>query len=215
MQNSKILEMLNAGKIEELKSLLQDEIYTESLKGKSNAKKRYTAMKKYLNTISSDAVIPQKPCKVKFDGEEYNSFLNSYSFVLTKEPCGEITMFEDAEKYPDVAKMINKERYLGTFDMNKVLGEAKSKGYKYSKNAINENKFLLKIGNSYFRIGLVDVTYSVINNNKEVGIYKTGGRKDFLILENDLGIAVILPVWVDMKTIGDTIVIDSEIEDHE
>ena len=44
MQNTKVLEMINNGQIEELKSLLQDEIFTDSLKGDGNAKKRYSAM---------------------------------------------------------------------------------------------------------------------------------------------------------------------------
>ena len=47
MKNTKVLEMLNDGKIEELKALLQDEIFAEGLKGNGNAKKRYSAMKKY------------------------------------------------------------------------------------------------------------------------------------------------------------------------
>ena len=46
MQNTKVLEMINNGQIEELKALLQDEIFTDSLKGNGNAKKRYSAMKK-------------------------------------------------------------------------------------------------------------------------------------------------------------------------
>ena len=33
MQNTKVLEMINNGQIEELKTLLQDEIFTDSLKG--------------------------------------------------------------------------------------------------------------------------------------------------------------------------------------
>ena len=43
MQSIKVLEMLEAGRIEELKALLQDEIYQESLKNRPNAKKRYTS----------------------------------------------------------------------------------------------------------------------------------------------------------------------------
>ena len=49
MRSVKVLEMLNEGKIDELKNKLQDEIYTDSLKGKPTAKKRYAAMKKYFS----------------------------------------------------------------------------------------------------------------------------------------------------------------------
>ena len=45
MKSSRVLEMLNQNRIDELKVELQDEIFTESLKTKPNAKKRYTAMK--------------------------------------------------------------------------------------------------------------------------------------------------------------------------
>lgn len=46
MKSSKVLEMLEQNRIEELKAELQDEIFTESLKSKPDAKKRYAAMKK-------------------------------------------------------------------------------------------------------------------------------------------------------------------------
>ena len=41
MQNTKILEMLNNGQIEELKALIQEEIFTNELKSKPGAKQRY------------------------------------------------------------------------------------------------------------------------------------------------------------------------------
>lgn len=61
--------MLNDGKIEDLKKTLQDEIYQESLKGKPNAKKRYTAMKKYFGYYNSGREAMQKPCVIEFEGE--------------------------------------------------------------------------------------------------------------------------------------------------
>ena len=67
MRSVKVLEMINEGKIDELKNKLQDEIYTDSLKGKSTAKKHYTAMKKYFSYTSSDRECCQKPCKIVFD----------------------------------------------------------------------------------------------------------------------------------------------------
>ena len=53
MLASKVLEMLNQGRIEELKIELQDEIYKNSLLSKTDAKKRYAAMKRYLKNIYS------------------------------------------------------------------------------------------------------------------------------------------------------------------
>ena len=89
MKNTKVLEMLNDGKIEELKALLQDEIYTEGLKGNGNAKKRYSAMKKYFTYTKHKNPALNMPCIVDYDGGEYTSFINSYSFALTKEKVDE------------------------------------------------------------------------------------------------------------------------------
>jgi hypothetical protein len=138
MQNSKILEMLDKGQTEELKGLLQDEIYANSLKSNPSAKKRYAAMKRYLKTISESRPILTKPCEVEFEGDKYNSFTNSYSLVLTKESCGEIPMCDEPNRYPDVTRLVHRAGDLETVNFNKVLAEAKSKGYKYSKNAIHK-----------------------------------------------------------------------------
>ena len=53
MRNTLVLEMLNAGRIDELKKILEDEIYEDSLKVKPGAKKRYAAMKKYFKYHTS------------------------------------------------------------------------------------------------------------------------------------------------------------------
>ena len=94
MNSSKALEMLNNGRIEDLKKALQDEIYNESLKGKPNAKKRYAAMKKYFTLVDNPREICKKPCEILYNGKSYHSFTNSYSLALTTESCGEIEMFE-------------------------------------------------------------------------------------------------------------------------
>ena len=53
MNNTKILEMLNNGQIEELKEKIQDEIFQNELKKSdgTNAKKRHTAMKRYFKYV--------------------------------------------------------------------------------------------------------------------------------------------------------------------
>ena len=196
MKSSKVLEMLNQNRIEELKAELQDEIFTESLKGNANAKKRYAAMKRYLKTISESRPILTKPCEVEFEGEKYNSFTNSYSLVLTKETCGEIPMCEEPNRYPDVARLIVTGGEEGKIDFNKVLAEAKSKGYKYSKNAIHSNEYLMHYNGAYFRIALVDITYGIIDEGEETTVYFNGKLRP-LTIKNDLGIGIILPIRYD------------------
>lgn len=196
MKNSKVLEMLNQNRIEELKAELQDEIFTESLKGKPNAKKRYAAMKRYLKTISESRPILTKPCEVDFEGSKYNSFTNSYSLVLTTESCGELEMCSEPDRYPDVGRLITFYGEEDRIDFNKVLAEAKSKGYKYTKNAIHNNDYLMHYNGAYFRIALVDITYSIIDKGEETTVWFNGKLRP-LTIHNDLGIGIILPIRYD------------------
>lgn len=196
MKNTKVLEMLNNGRIKELKEALKDEVYTDSLKANPSQKKRYAAMKRYLKTISDSRTILTKPCEVEFEGEKYNSFTNAYSLVLTKESCGELEMCNEPERYPDVTRLIIRGGDIGTINFNKVLAEAKSKGYKYTKNAIFNNNYLMRYNDSYFRIALVDITYGVIDEGKEIEVYFNGKNRP-MVIQNDLGIGMILPIRAD------------------
>lgn len=107
MRNQKILEMLNDGRIEELKVALQEEIYEESLKLKPNEKKRYAAMRKYFTYVNQTRECLRKPCTVEFENKRYTSFTNSWSLVLTTESCGEVELFDEEHgKYPDVGRLL-------------------------------------------------------------------------------------------------------------
>ena len=196
MKSSKVLEMLQQNRIEELKAELQDEIFTESLKSKPSAKKRYAAMKRYLKTISESRPILTKPCPVEFEGVKYNSFTNSYSLVLTTEDCGELEMCDEPDRYPNVTRLIPSGGEEGKIDFNRVLAEAKSKGYKYTKNAIYSNGYLMRYNGAYFRLALVDVTYGVINDEKATDVLFNGKNRP-LTIKNDLGIGIILPIRYD------------------
>lgn len=193
MKNSRVLEMLKENRIEELKAELQDEIFTESLKGNANAKKRYAAMKRYLKTISESRPILTKPCEVEFEGSKYNAFTNSCSLVLTTESCGEIPMCEEPDRYPQVNRLISFEGEEGRINFNKVLAEAKSKGYKYSKNAIHSNDYLMRYNGAYFRMALVDITYGILDEGKETHVWFNGKNRP-LTIHNELGIGIVLPI---------------------
>lgn len=207
MKNSIVLEMLNQGRIEELKAELQDEIFTESLKGNPTAKKRYAAMKRYLKTISEARPILTKPCEVEFEGAKYNSFTNSYSLVLTTEGCGELEMCDEPSRYPDVTRLINFNNDIEKVNLNRVLAEAKSKGYKYSKKEIHSNDFLMHYKEAYFRIALVDITYGVIDEGKEIDVYYFGKLRPITI-KNDLGVGIILPIRYDEEHFEGSVVIE-------
>lgn len=197
MRNSKVLEMLNKGQLDELKAALQDEIYQESLKGKPTAKKRYAAMKKYLNTISQAREILTKPCKVDFQGTEYAAFCNAFSLALTKESCGEIPMCDEPDRYPKVTSLVKFDGEEDTIDFTKVMAEAKSKGYKYTKNMIYNNDYLMHFKGSYYRLGLIDTTFGIIDEGKPVTVFKERVRNRPMTIVNDIGIAVVMPVRLD------------------
>lgn len=209
MRNEKVLEMLNEGKIDDLKVALHDEIYEEALKSKLGAKKRYAAMKKYFKLTDSVREVCQKPCKIIFDGKDYNSFTNSYSLVLTTESCGEIIMFDtETGNYPDISRLIDLTGIEGTIDFEKVIAEAKSKGYKLKKSEMMNNNYLMLYNGAYFRIALIDSTYGIIANGQPSYVYHGGGRKGTLTIKNDIGICVIMPVFIEGEPDESTIVIE-------
>lgn len=208
MRNSEMLEMLNNGQIEKLKAALKDEIYAESLKGKPTAKKRYAAMKRYLKTISESRPILTKPCAIEYEGEQYNSFTNSYSLVLTKESCGEIEMCEEPDRYPDVKRLIPTSGEEGQINFNRVLAEAKSLGYKYTKTSIHNNDYLMRYNGGYFRMALVDVTYGVIAEDTPTDVIFSGKLRP-LTIKNDLGIGIILPIRYDGEEPEHVAIIDA------
>ena len=196
MKSSKVLEMLNMNRIDELKKALQDEIFTESLKGKPDAKKRYSAMKKYLSYTDSLREILKKPCEVEIEGNKYTSFCNGYSLALTRETAGEIELCDDPSHYPPVNNLLRYDGEEGKIDFGRVLAEAKSKGYKLKKSEIHSNDYLMQYGGAYFRIGLIDITYSIVDDGKEAIVYHVNGSRKPLTVTTDIGVCVIMPVFL-------------------
>lgn len=209
MKSSKVLEMLNKNRIEELKAELQDEIFKESLKGKPDAKKRYTAMKRYLSYTTSAREVLKKACEVEIDGNKYMAFCNSYSLALTKETCGELPVCDETDNYPDISRLITYDGKEGTIDINEVIALAKSKGYKLTKNAMYSNDYLLHYSGAYFRIALLDLTYSIINDGKDAIVYHVDGSRLSMTITTDIGVGVVMPVFIDGKP-EDSVVIETE-----
>jgi len=212
MQNTKILEMLNNRQIEELKTLIQDEIFTEGLKSKHGAKQRYAAMKKYFSYIKGNGnKACTMPCQIDFDGKKYTSFINGFSIALTKETSGEMELFEDADKYLNVEKMITFDGEEKEIDFNKIIAEAKSKGCKLKKSEVeqgNDFKYVFHYDNAYFKVGLLDSTYSIINNGEKATVWHHGNRKEYspIIIKNDIGICVVLPFNYDREKHNVTVI---------
>lgn len=196
MRNSKVLEMLELGKIEELERMLRDEIYEEALKAKPGAKKRYSAMKKYFKYHKPIREYLQKPCPVEFEGREYISFTNSWSLVLTTEDCGEIELFDETtDNYPDVTRLLRFDGFKKKIDFHKVIAEAKSKGYRLNKGEVDYHfKYLMLYDGTYYKLGLIDASFGIIDDGESIITYHPDGEKMPLTMKNDIGICMIMPV---------------------
>lgn len=219
MNNTKILEMLNNGQIEELKEKIQDEIFQDELKrsGGANAKKRYSAMKryfKYVGGFDDRLLYPYKNLPVEIHGEkkEMNCFIDMNSFVLTTESIGTMEDFDsiaDGKEYFNVQKLINIPIDYEEVDLNKVLSAAKAKGYKYKGSELDSYKFTYAwhYKDAYYKVGILDQAYSIVNDGKKAKLYYTSNVL-ILYIETSIGLAAILPMHWDTGT--GKIVIETE-----
>ena len=213
MQNTKILEMINNGQIEELKKLIQEEIFTDGLKSKPGAKQRYAAMKKYFSYVKNNNKALEKPCVIDFEGEKYTSFVNGYSIALTKEASGEMELFEDSDKYLNVEKMVVLDGEEKEIDFNAIIAEAKSKGHKLKKSEVETGgdfKYIFHYDDAYFKIGLLDAAYSIINDGNKTMVWHSGSseRKKYspIVIKNSLGFCLLLPFNYDHVKEGVTVI---------
>lgn len=198
MRSVKALELINKGNIDELKTLLEDEVYQDNLKNKPNAKKRYTAMKKYFNYTNNTRECLQKPCVIEFEDKFYTSFTNSWSLVLTNEPTAEIELFNKEQgTYPDVCRLLHFDGIKRKIDFNKVIAEAKSKGYKLNKTEVGPGfKYLMLYDGTYYKIGLIDISYGIIDSGEPALTYHPDGERMPLTIQTGFGICMIMPVFM-------------------
>ena len=190
--------MLRAGQIEELKQALSDEVYQEALSNKAGSKQRYAAMKKYFGYINTVRESLQKPCLIEFEGKDYISFCNSHSIALTKEDCGTIELFTDVDRYPDVSRLIHFEGVERQVDFSTIFADAKSKGYKLKKDEVNHKaKYLLEYDGLYFKLGLLDATFSIINDGEIATVYNKAKDGTPITIKTSIGVCVVMPIRIE------------------
>jgi len=211
MQNTKILEMLNSGKTEELKTMLQDEIFQDGIKTIPDAKKRYAAMKKYFKFQENTNESLQKPCKINYQGEDYYSFIDGYSIALTKESIGEIAEYDNSnDNYYKVDKLLSYSGYKNKMiNLNTVLAEAKSQGYKFNKKEVgsgNDFSYVWYFENAYFKFGILEQAFSIINDGEEAEIYYSGKETSPIFIQTSIGICCILPVRMESNGNGKKVI---------
>jgi serine/threonine-protein kinase RIO1 len=55
----------------------------------------------------------------------------------------------------------------------------------------------MRYDGAYFRIALLDITYGVINDGKEARVYHKEGSRYAITITTDIGVAVVMPVFID------------------
>lgn len=191
----------------------EDEVFQESI-GKSDAKKRYAAMKRFFKHIEKGYekdIRFLKPCEVTIHGKDYISFMTPLMLALTTESVGTIEMF-DKEKdgqYFNIENIVDySQMEKSMVNFNKVLALAKAKGYKLKKSEsgrTNNFNYVFHYKSDYYKIGQLDVAYGIIAEDGESEVYKSETNKSPLIIKNDIGIALLLPINGDFS---DKVVID-------
>lgn len=199
MKSQHILEMLNEGKIEDLKALLSEEIYKSEMQDKGG-KARYSAMKRYYRFADKDKVeMLKKPCKdIEYKGKLYNCFIDGYCFTVTSENIGNMETYDNTNNdYYNINKLISFNGDMEKLNLNSILATAKSKGYKYKKSEVDTINavYYLKYKGSYYKIGLLDKAYAIINDGGEAEVYYSG-KRNVLIIKNNIGIAGICPIII-------------------
>lgn len=210
MKNERILELINNGEITELKKCIQEEIYISTLEKTSEKKERFAAMKRYFRYSYDNREALNKPCEnVELNtflvSGKYNCFVDGYSFVCTTEGLGTLEKFDTSkEKYFDMNNLLSVKDYeTERIDIRKILADAKSKGYKFKKDEVVRNgdfTYLFKYkpmknfpSYGYFKIGLLEKAYSIIDDGEPAEVYFTG-NKSLLFIKTSIGVCGVLPV---------------------
>lgn len=205
MQNELILQYLNEERIEDLKKKIAEEIYEKELKKSigASAAKRYAAMKRYFkySDKNKDArlIYPCTNVRVNTWGKEavYNCFCDSYTFVMTNENIGELTDYRSVKDndYFDFSRIFsNAEKESGIVDLSSVLAKAKAKGYRLKKKEYTDFAYAWKYKDAYFKVGLLDLAFAIINDGNKVKVHYTDPGS-IMIIETSIGFAGILPFY--------------------
>lgn len=201
MKSVVVLEMINNGEIDLLKELLAREVYEESLARGGGAKNRYAAMKRFFKFELNGREMYQKPCRgVEVFGVSYNSFIDGYTFALTVESTGTLDALDNPDGYFKFESIISECSHgeMEEVDLNAVLADGKSKGYKFKKSEVvlgDGNQYLLKYKDAYLKFGLFDKAFSVVNDGQPARVYYTG-ETGVLLIETSVGMAGICPLRV-------------------
>ena len=191
MEVRKVLELVEAGELQELKALCKEELYTNALAKKAGAKQRYSAMKRYLKGVTSSNDMLKSVGIYK----EYNAFCNGYSAVVTREDIGDLPRFDSTKgEYLNLDSIMNITGEKATINTTELFAKMASLGYKYK---ITEKDYLLHIADAYFNFALFDSSFSIIRDTDNTEVILPSSSKSPILLETTFGKCAILPVHME------------------
>lgn len=169
-------------------------------------------MKRYFKYTNHSREILQKPAKITYEDKEYISFTNSWSLAMTTENPGEIELYE-RDNYPDVTRLLRFDGLKKKLDFRNVIAKAKSKGYKLTKKEVGPGfRYLMHYDGTYYKIGLLDITVSIIDDGTLPITYHPDGERMPLTIKNNIGICVIMPVYLHDDLDDSYVVIEVDVE---
>ena len=111
-------------------------------------------------------------------------------------------------KYPDVTRLIRFDGIKKKIDFGKVFAEARSKGYRLNKGEVEHNfKYLMLYDDAYYKIGLLEATFGIIDNGEVAMTYHPEGNMP-LTIKNSLGLCMVMPVRFDDGPDEDKVIIE-------
>jgi hypothetical protein len=108
-----------------------------------------------------------------------------------------------------VSRLINLSGDEKKVNFAEVIAAAKTKGYKLKKSEFSSNNLLMKFDGIYFRLPLLDSTFSIIDDGGPATVYHEENSLRPMTVRTSVGLAVILPIRYDGDpTAAGNIVID-------
>ena len=179
--NAKYLQLLNANKIEELKTLLEEEIKKEGVL-KTNSKSRYNALKR---------IMKRNEIRPNFQGcgiaNNKYYFTDSYMYAILNDNCG----YEEKTGFPISALInINRELELNTITLLHITISDLSY---YVKSKTDYSNELLKCNGKEitFDYKFIKDGLDILGTKEELKIYTNQDGK-MLIFDNKKGERVVI-----------------------
>lgn len=225
MDKEEIRKKIEKGDTKGLKKLVVEEVNRECKKARKLALKRESAMKRYYRFPNKDNLnwgnyqkCLNRPCiNTLVQGRKYNVFFDGISLVLTTESLGDLIINavqrNQYPKFEHLFNISNCKQIKQKVDIEKVLLEAKKQGYRYKKSEIGigtEYKYVFKFKGSYYKMGLLDKAFNIINDGNLAEVVYLENEDTPLHISTSIGKMLLMPCKPTHIGLTEKIVIDAD-----